>query len=88
MTRWVLALAPDPGARTRFRGKVLKVYRARPADGEGEPGEVLAAGKGGLAVAAGEAAVALDEVLPEGRRRMTGAEFVRGYRPEPGDRLG
>ncbi len=88
VTRWVLALAPDPGARTRFRGKVLKVYRARPADGEGEPGVVLTAAGEGPTVAAGEGAVILDEVLPEGRRRMSGAEFSRGYRPEPGERLG
>jgi hypothetical protein len=32
--------------------------------------------------------VLLDVVQPEGRRRMSGADFVRGYRPEPGERLG
>jgi hypothetical protein len=33
-------------------------------------------------------AVALEEVLPEGRRRMAGADFARGGRPEPGEHLG
>jgi len=32
--------------------------------------------------------VKLEEVAPEGRRRMSGADFVRGFRPEPGERLG
>jgi hypothetical protein len=31
--------------------------------------------------------VFLDVVLPEGRKSMSGAEFVRGYRPEVGERL-
>lgn len=85
--RRVRALAPNPGARTRFRGKVLKVLRARPAPGGGDPGTVVRASKEGLTVATGRGAVALEEVLPEGRKRQSGAEFVRGYRPQPGDRL-
>jgi methionyl-tRNA formyltransferase len=85
IVRRVRALSPEPGARTRLRGKVLKVYRARAVDGEGEPGTIVAPGE--LEVAAGRGAVALEEVLPEGRRRMTGAELARGYRPEPGERL-
>lgn len=86
VVRRVRALAPDPGARTRFRGRVLKVYRAAPAEGRGEPGAVLRSG--GLVVAAGEGAVRLEEVLPEGRRRMSGEDFARGHRPEAGERLG
>ena len=94
VARRVRALAPDPGASTVFRGRTLKVWRARPVDAlEGrEPaspaGSVAVASKDGLAVWAGEGAVHLEEVQPEGRRRMTGSEFVRGYRPEPGERLG
>ena len=52
------------------------------------PGTVAVASREGLAVAAGDGAVALIEVGPEGRRRMSGAEFVRGYRPELGETLG
>jgi len=32
--------------------------------------------------------VVLEEVAPEGRRRMSGEEFVRGYRPKDGEILG
>lgn len=57
------------------------------ADGIG-PGIVLEAEKDKLVVAAGEGAVCLVELQPEGRNMMTAAEFLRGYRMRPGDRLG
>ena len=93
--RQIRALSPEPGAETTFRGRRLKVYRASgPADGRapavglGRPGEILRAGRDGLVVGAGGAPILLEEVQPEGRRRMSGAEFARGYRPEPGELLG
>jgi methionyl-tRNA formyltransferase len=84
--RRVRALSPEPGARTTFRGKVLKVLRATPVVGDGEPGAILDPDR--LVVAAGGGAVALEEVVPEGRRRMAGSDFARGRRPRPGERLG
>src|SRR5207249_1217806 len=86
----VRALAPEPAATTTFRGRGLKVFRARAIDGPSRPlpGQVLLASKDGLGVGAGDRAVALIEVGPEGRRRMSGAEFVRGYRPRIGEILG
>ena len=86
--RRVRALAPDPGARTTFRGRTLKVLRARPADGRGQPGAVLDVSPPGPVVAAGHGAVLLEEVVPEGRRRMGAPDWARGARPEPGERLG
>lgn len=83
----VRALAPDPGARTRFRDRILKVLRARASDGGGEPGTIVAASREALGVAAATGVVYLEEVLPEGRKRMSGSEFIRGYRPEVGERL-
>lgn len=88
ISRLVRALAPTPGVRTRFRGKVLKVLEAKEADGDGPPGTLLDPAGGYPVVAAGAKAVLLEQVLPEGRTLMTGAEFARGYRPQPGDRLG
>jgi methionyl-tRNA formyltransferase len=83
----VRALAPDPGARTRFRDRILKVLKARASQGDGEPGTIVAVSKDALGVAAAIGVVYLEEVLPEGRRRMSGSEFIRGYRPEVGERL-
>jgi methionyl-tRNA formyltransferase len=90
----VRALSPQPAARTLFRGKVLKVYRVsdepHPMTSwrDSPPGEIVFVGSDVLAVAAGGGVVILEEIAPEGRRRMSGADFVRGYRPEPGERLG
>ncbi|MDP9342087.1 MAG: methionyl-tRNA formyltransferase [Actinomycetota bacterium] len=86
--RRIRALSPDPAASTTFRDRVLKVFRARAAEGSGSPGTVLSAGKAGMLVAAGGGAVMPLEVAPEGRRRMSGEEFVRGYRPREGEVLG
>lgn len=88
LVRRVRALAPEPAASTRFRGEVLKVFRAEEADLAGPPGLILAVGKDGFAVGAGRGAVRPLEVAPAGRRRMTAGEFVRGYRPREGERLG
>jgi len=86
--RRVRALAPDPGARTRFRGKILKVIRANEVEGSGEPGTLLDPVAGHPVVAAGSGAVVLEQVIPEGRKPMGGADFARGQRLEPGERLG
>src|ERR671931_230171 len=88
VVRRVRAFAPDPGAYTPFRGRPLKVLVAPDPGGADEPGTVIRASKDGFLVAAGEGAVAPLEVAPAGRKRMTAAEFVRGYRPVIGERLG
>ncbi|HVL27069.1 MAG TPA: methionyl-tRNA formyltransferase [Acidimicrobiales bacterium] len=81
-------------AWTTFRGKRLKVRRARPVTGEGGP---PAAGPDGgpgvldpdsLRVATGEGAVELVEVQPEGRGPQAAADWRNGARPLPGERLG
>ena len=80
---------PFPGAFTTWRGEYLKVHRTSVADGSGVPGEVVVAdGRKGCVVAAGEGTVALAEVQPAGKGRMSGAELVRGYRIEAGEVLG
>ena len=96
--RLVRAMAPEPAATTTSRGKRLKVLRVSawptPKSSRGsEPlwrtvGTIVGFAEGSPGVATGEGLVLLEEVQPEGRRRMTGAEFVRGYRPQAGERLG
>jgi methionyl-tRNA formyltransferase len=61
----VRALSPHIGARGVIDGHPLLVWRARPAGSDAE----LVAGD-----------VELLEVQPEGRRRMTAAEYLRGRR--------
>lgn len=80
---------PFPGAFTLWRNKLLKVHRATVGTGTGEAGTVIEAeGKHGLIVGTGEGVLALDEVQPAGKKRMSGADFVRGYRIEVGERFG
>jgi methionyl-tRNA formyltransferase len=88
LERKVRALSPEPAASTRFRHDLLKVFRVTVRDETGQPGEVVVVGKDGFVVAAGEGSVAPLEVAPAGRKRMSAADFVRGYRPAVGDRLG
>ncbi|MGH2677175.1 MAG: methionyl-tRNA formyltransferase [Actinomycetota bacterium] len=86
--RQVRALAPEPGARTRFRGEDLKVLRVRPVEAGGPAGSVLESSKDRMVVACGDGAVALEEVVPGGRNPMSGPEFARGRRPAIGELLG
>lgn len=61
----IRALAPHIGARGMVRGRRVTVWRARAAGSESR---------------LVEDGVELLEVQPEGRRRMTGDEFLRGLR--------
>ena len=75
LERKIRAFDPWPGAFAVLRDdagreRKLKVFRAH----------IENAGAGtGLAFPAGDAVLALDEVQLEGKRRMTAAEFLRGY---------
>jgi methionyl-tRNA formyltransferase len=51
------------------------------------PGTLLDSA-GRLVIATGDGALEIVELQPAGKRSMSAAEFLRGYRPQPGDRLG
>jgi methionyl-tRNA formyltransferase len=78
----VRALSPHIGARAELDGLPVTVWRAAAFDGEGEPGEVTAAGDA-LQIAAATGAVDIRELQPAGKRRMTAAEFLRGRQTPP-----
>jgi methionyl-tRNA formyltransferase len=89
LERQVRALAPAPSAFTTVGGRLLKVHRAATVDRPGgEPGRVLEVGADGPVVACGSGTLRLLEVQPEGRRRMTAAEFLAGHALAPGTCLG
>jgi methionyl-tRNA formyltransferase len=67
-----------PQAFTTFDERHLKILRAWPAEGSGEPGTVELS-LGVPLVATGEGMLRLDEVQLEGRRAMSGADLARGY---------
>jgi methionyl-tRNA formyltransferase len=92
VVRAVRAFTPSPGAWTTFRGRRLKVSRAAPAGrGAGSglaPGMLGVGPRGELLAGAGDGAVELVTVQPEGRRLMSGAEFARGARLAEAEWLG
>ena len=83
----VRGLAPYPGAWTEHEGTLLKIYRTRPVEGDGEPGTVLSTDVR-LIIACGEGTVEVLEVQQEGKRRMAAEDFLRGYELAKGERLG
>ena len=79
---------PWPGAFTSFRQKNLHVWSCRPTEGKPAPAE-LAIIEGRLIVGCGQrSALELIELQPEGKKRMTARDFIHGYRPHPGEKLG
>lgn len=91
----VRAMRPWPVARTTWhpagidRAAVpLLVHRTAVVEGGGPPGTVIRAEGGSLVVAAGEGAVELGVVQVPGKRALPAAEFLRGHRVAPGDRMG
>lgn len=84
----VRAFNPWPCCRCRVRGHGLRVLVARVEDGAGKPGMVLDVSGDGPLVAAGEGAVRLVEVQPEGKKRMSGTAYLSGHKLEVGTTLG
>ncbi|MGH9499839.1 MAG: methionyl-tRNA formyltransferase [Terriglobales bacterium] len=79
---------PWPGAFATFRGKTLQVWAANPSTLEIAPGELAIRGDR-LAVGSGNStALDLLEIQPEGKKRMSARDFINGYHPENGERLG
>lgn len=89
LVRRVRALSPEPAATTSFRGEGLQVVRAEAVDvAPGAPGTIVAVDKDGFVAAAGGGGLRPVAVAPAGRRRMPASDFVHGYRPRIGERLG
>jgi methionyl-tRNA formyltransferase len=80
---------PWPGAYTSFRGKQLVISGARVAENPGTPmpGTLLAENNQ-LVAGCRDSFLELLEVQPEGKKRMSARDFINGYRPQPGEKLG
>ena len=82
-------LDPWPSAYTDYLGGTLKIYRARPVEGEGNPGTVLrSSAKEGLFVACGEGALEVLEMQAPGGKRMSARAYLAGKKIEPGTKFG
>jgi methionyl-tRNA formyltransferase len=87
--RRIRGVTPAPGAWTTWRGERLRVGPVSVRlDGPAlEPGE-LAVDSGAVVVGTGNGAVVLDQVQPAGKRLLPAADWARGARPLPGERVG
>jgi methionyl-tRNA formyltransferase len=86
----VRGLHPWPGAYSFLGGVRVKLHRARVlvAEGQhGEPASVLRADRHGIEVACGRGVLAIDELQPEGKKRMSAEQFCAGARLQPTTRF-
>ena len=87
----IRAVTPWPGAFTRLRGRMLKIFWAEVDEkpgGRQPPGCVVDTGTEGIRVATGKGHIILKDVQLEGKRRLPVQEFLLGYRVEAGTMLG
>jgi len=87
--RW-RGFQPWPGAFTMLDGKKLIVHQLRPLSvaTAGIAGQRIGGDQRLLVECAGESVLELLELQPEGKNRMSAAEFLRGNPIAPGTRLG
>jgi len=79
---------PWPGAYSKFRGKNLQLWKAVLCEQALSPGE-LNIERDRLVVGCGQGtAIEILELQLEGKKRSSAADFIRGYRPLAGERLG
>lgn len=81
---------PWPGCYTFFRGKKLAITSARPqlSDSGKDRGTVRIDGDRLFVICGESSALELLEVQPEGKRRMSAGDFLRGYHPSSEEKLG
>jgi methionyl-tRNA formyltransferase len=81
---------PWPGAFTYYKGKLLKIYQAKAflaleEEKEKTPGKVVRILKEGIAVATGKGDLIIEELQPEGKRKMSAQDFISGHKIKEGD---
>jgi methionyl-tRNA formyltransferase len=79
---------PWPGAFTTFRQKSLNVWQAKPVQRQTAQAELSLENDNLLAGCAEGTSLAIIELQPEGKKRMSAHDFIQGYRPRDGEQLG
>jgi len=88
IVRRVRAFNPFPGASAVLNGETLKIWTASVAPGTppstAEFGSILAVAPEGIAVAAMNSIVSISELQRPGGKRLSVADFLRGFDLQPG----
>jgi len=79
---------PWPGAFTTFRGKNLHIWDAAVSQRSLPHGELLVENNRLVVGCSAGTSLTLLEVQPEGKKRMAVCDFLHGYRPHHGEKLG
>jgi methionyl-tRNA formyltransferase len=79
---------PWPGVYTEFRGKNLQIWKALPLGYALPEAELKSEGDRLLVGCGSHSSLELIEVQLEGKKRMYASDFLHGYRPKPGEKLG
>ncbi len=79
---------PWPGAFTTFRARGLNITAIKPAAEQVSQAQLLIRDSRIFVGCANNSATELLEVQPEGKKRISASDFVHGYRPQTGERLG
>src|SRR3984957_7265327 len=79
---------PWPGVYTEFRGKTLQIWKALPLSHALPEAELKSEGDRLLVGCGSHSSLALIELQLEGKKRMSAPDFLHGYRPKPGEKLG
>lgn len=79
---------PWPGAFSKFRGKNAHISRAVALDRALAPAEMKVEGNHLFVGCGHNTALEILELQVEGKKRTSASDFVRGYRPRPGEKLG
>lgn len=91
---FVRGIYPWPGAYTHLKGKLLKVYKGavdgnivRGASSDLPPGTVVEVREDSIAVQCGKGVFCITELQPEGGKRMSARDFLKGRKLMSGERL-
>jgi methionyl-tRNA formyltransferase len=87
LDRHIRAFNPFPGAQALFGGQTVKIWQARPVDGQGENGTILAIDRSILVVACGDGALAISELQKAGGKRLPVQQFLAGHPLKVGERF-
>lgn len=74
----IRGLSPYPAAFFINKGKIIKVYKSALCKEELSAGEIYQT-RTRIIIGCGSGSIEILELQPEGRKRMTAAEFLRGY---------
>jgi methionyl-tRNA formyltransferase len=79
---------PWPGAFTTFRGKNLNITAAKPVAERAPQAQLVVRDERVFVGCGNGTSLEILDLQPEGKKRMPARDFIHGYRPQTGERVG